>query len=61
MFEIGAKSRTVNEVAFNRAVVQVDAVARTHLDSLETSADPRNRDVEAARARARATEPSKAT
>ena len=45
-----------NEVAFNRAVVQVAAVARTLIDSLETDADPRDRETEAARARARATE-----
>ena len=45
-----------NEVAFNRAVVQVAATARSLLDTLETSAEPRDREVEAARARARAAE-----
>jgi hypothetical protein len=45
-----------NEVAFNRAVVQIAAIARSLLDTLETSAEPRDREVEAARARARAAE-----
>jgi hypothetical protein len=45
-----------NEVAFNRAVVQIAATARSLLDTLETSAEPRDREVEAARARARAAE-----
>lgn len=40
-----------NEEAFNRAVEEVTAVARRLLGSLRTSADPRNRDVEAQRAR----------
>jgi hypothetical protein len=55
------KPSKVNEVAFNRAVVQVAAVARTPLDTLETTAEPRDRDIEAARARARAAERFKAT
>jgi hypothetical protein len=55
------KPSRANEVAFNRAVVQVAAVARTLLDTLETTAEPRDRDVEAARARARAAERFKAT
>ena len=45
-----------NEPAFNRAVDQVTQVARGLLDSLVTSAPPRNRDVEASKARARAAE-----
>jgi hypothetical protein len=45
-------SRT-NEVAFARAVDQVAHAARELLDSLVTSAPPRDRDAEAARARAR--------
>lgn len=49
-----------NEVAFNRAAVQVAAIARTLLDSLETSAEPRDREVEAARAKARAVQRFKA-
>jgi hypothetical protein len=43
-----------NEAAFNRAVGQVAEVARNLLDSLVTSAEPRNREVEIERARARA-------
>jgi hypothetical protein len=42
-----------NEVAFNRAVKEVAVVARNLLDSLVTSAEPRNREVEIERARAR--------
>ena len=45
-----------NEAAFNRAVDEVTAVARHLLDSLVTSAEPRNREVEAERARARSAE-----
>jgi hypothetical protein len=46
----------VNEVAFNRAVDEVADVARRLLESLETSASPRDRAVEAMKARARARE-----
>ena len=42
-----------NDAAFARAVDQVAAAARTLLDSLVTSAPPRDREVEAANARAR--------
>jgi hypothetical protein len=45
-----------NEEAFNLAIDEVAAVARRLIDSLETSAPPKNRDEEAARARARAAE-----
>jgi hypothetical protein len=45
-----------NEAAFNRAVDEVTAVAHSLLDSLVTSAEPRNREVEAQRAHARAAE-----
>lgn len=45
-----------NEVAFNRAVEEVAVVARNLLAALVTSAEPRNREVEAMRARARAAE-----
>ena len=48
------KPSKVNEGAFNRAVEEVTAVARELLDSLVTNAPPRDRDVEAAKARARA-------
>ena len=42
-----------NELAFNRAVDQVARAACELLESLVTNAAPRDRDVEAARARAR--------
>ena len=42
-----------NELVFNRAVEQVSQVALELLDSLVTNAPPRNREVEAAKARAR--------
>jgi hypothetical protein len=44
----------VNEVAFQQAVDEVTATARRLLDSLETRADPRNREEEARKARERA-------
>lgn len=43
-----------NEAAFERAVDETAEVARRLLDSLVTTAPPRDRDVEAAKARARA-------
>ena len=43
-----------NEAAFEQAVEDVAAAARVLIRSLVTSADPRSRDVEAARAKARA-------
>jgi hypothetical protein len=42
-----------NQVAFDRAVEDVAVAARALIASLVTSADPRDREVEAARARAR--------
>jgi len=45
-----------NEQAFDRTVEQVAAAAQTLLDSLVTSAEPRDREVLAERARARAAE-----
>ena len=45
-----------NRVAFDRAVEQVTAAARELLGSLVTNAPPRDREVEAAKARARAAE-----
>ncbi|MQW88252.1 DUF2277 domain-containing protein [Sinorhizobium saheli] len=42
-----------NEAAFDRAVSSIAACARELLDSLETSQPPRNREEEAAKARAR--------
>ena len=43
-----------NEEVFDRAVDQVTHAARQLLDSLVTNAPPRDRDVEAAKAKARA-------
>ena len=42
-----------NQAAFDRAVEEVAQSARTLIGSLVTNAEPRNREVEAARARAR--------
>jgi hypothetical protein len=50
------KPSKVNEAAFNRAVEQVAQAATELLDSLITTAPPRDREVEAAKARARAAE-----
>lgn len=50
------KPSKANEVAFNRAVDQVAQVATELLDSLVTTAPPRDREVEAAKARARSAE-----
>jgi hypothetical protein len=44
----------VNEEAFNRAIQEVALASRTLLQSLVTNAEPRNREVEIARARANA-------
>ena len=44
----------VNEVAFNRAVEEVAAASHKLLSGLSTQAKPRNRQVEAQRAHARA-------
>ena len=43
-----------NEEAFDLAVERVSAAAQVLLDSLITNAEPRNREVEAARAKVRA-------
>lgn len=45
-----------NEAAFERAVERVDEATRDLLDALVTAAPPRDRGVEAAKARARAAE-----
>jgi hypothetical protein len=42
-----------NQAAFDRAIEEVAAAARTLVSSLVTSAEPRNRDLEAERAKAR--------
>ena len=44
-----------NQDVFDAAVGEVTRVTRELLDALETRAEPRDREVEAARARARAT------
>lgn len=49
-FTIPSKS---NAVAFNQAVDEVTAAARTLIHSLVTTAEPRDREIEAARAKAR--------
>jgi hypothetical protein len=45
-----------NQAAFDRAVEEVAAAARRLIESLVTSADPRDRDIEAARAKAKSAE-----
>ena len=50
------KPSKANEDAFNRAVDEVAAAARTLVDSLTTSAPPRDREVEAAKAKTRSGE-----
>ena len=45
-----------NEDVFNHAIDEVAAVARRLIDSLETQAAPKNREEEAAKAKARAAE-----
>jgi hypothetical protein len=45
-------SRT-NEEAFNRAVEEVTAAAHRLIDSLQTNAPPRNREIEARKAKER--------
>jgi len=53
--KVGGATRPsrANEAAFERAVDEVAAATRALLDALVTSAPPRDRDIEAARARAR--------
>ncbi|MFL6579862.1 MAG: DUF2277 domain-containing protein [Burkholderiales bacterium] len=50
------KPSKANEASFDAAINDVTAVSRKLLDSLETNALPRNREEEAAKARARATQ-----
>jgi hypothetical protein len=47
------KPSKVNEEAFNRAIKEIAMISRNLLDAMETSAEPRNREVEAERARTR--------
>ncbi len=51
-----ARPSQANRIAFDRAVDQVTAAARELLGSLVTNAPPRDREVEAAKARARSAE-----
>jgi len=50
------KPSKANEASFSAAVEEVAAISTRLLDSLETSAPPKNREEEAAKARARAAE-----
>ncbi len=50
------KPSKVNEAAFERAIDAVAEVSRSLLAELETKAPPKDREVEAAKARARAAE-----
>lgn len=50
------KPSKANEAAFDRAVEQVTAVARELIDSLVTNAEPRDREIEAEKARQRSAE-----
>jgi hypothetical protein len=47
------KPSKINEEAFNQAINEIAQVTRDLLNKLETSAEPRNREVEAERARIR--------
>ena len=49
-----ASPSKANQAAFSRAVEQVAQAARELLDSLVTDAPPRDREIEAAKARAKA-------
>jgi len=48
-----SKPSKVNEEAFDRAIAEISAAARTLIDSLRSSGTPRNREVEAEKAKAR--------
>lgn len=48
-----SKPSQANQAAFDRAVEEVSAAASRMLDSLVTSAPPRDREIEAAKARER--------
>jgi hypothetical protein len=50
------KPSKVNEVAFDRAVDETAKIARKLIDSLVTNAEPRDREAEAEKAKARALE-----
>jgi hypothetical protein len=46
----------VNAEAFDRAIREISASARTLIDSLSTTAEPRDREIEARKARIRSAE-----
>jgi hypothetical protein len=48
------KPSKANEEAFDHAIEEVAKIARTLIDSLITSAEPRDREIEAERAKLRA-------
>ena len=50
------KPSKANEEVFNTAVEEIAAIARRMIDSYVTSAEPHDREVEAAKARARSAE-----
>ncbi len=50
------KPSKANEAAFEQAIEGVAAVARTLIDSLVTNAEPRDREIEAERAKLRSAE-----
>jgi len=47
------KPSKANEASFNAAVEAITLISKNLLNSLETSAPPRNREIEAAKAKAR--------
>ena len=53
-WEVTTKPSQVNAAAFERAVAEVAEATARLLASLETTAPPKDREVEAAKARARA-------
>jgi hypothetical protein len=48
------KPSAVNQAAFDVAVAEVTVIARTLVDSMRTAAPPKNREIEAEKARASA-------
>ncbi|HUP64617.1 MAG TPA: DUF2277 domain-containing protein [Thermoanaerobaculia bacterium] len=48
------KPSKANEAAFDRAVEEITEIAQGLLDGLVTTAEPKDREIEAARAKARA-------
>jgi len=48
-----SKPSQANEAAFNQAIAEVTAITQKLFSALETSAQPKNREAEAAKAKAR--------